>query len=137
MQLHASCAARRGVGVLIIGPPGSGKSRLVLKLIETGFLLVADDRVELTDAVASAPTGLRGLIEVRGLGLLRLPYLRFCRVHLVAVFQSPERFPSRTYDGLTGLPSIHLAEGHLFPRQISYALSSLLHPSSHPAGAFA
>lgn len=74
MLMHGSCAARSGEAVLFLGPPGAGKSDLVLRLIDRGWMLVADDQVELRPAgeelLAEAPAALRGLIEVRGLGLL-------------------------------------------------------------------
>lgn len=70
---HASCVARHGVAVLLLGGSGSGKSDLALRLLDRGFALVADDRVLLRDGLAFAPDALRGLIEVRGLGLLRVP----------------------------------------------------------------
>ncbi|WP_426954678.1 HPr kinase/phosphorylase [Muricoccus radiodurans] len=74
MLQHGSCAARDGAGVLLLGPPGSGKSDLVLRLTGAGWRLVADDQVLLRaegDAVrAAAPERLRGMIEVRGLGIL-------------------------------------------------------------------
>lgn len=95
--LHASCVARAGAlpgnrqdspqaspqaslkgslqGVLLLGPPGSGKSDLALRLIDRGFTLVADDQVLVQMGLAQAPAALAGLLEVRGLGLLRLPYL--------------------------------------------------------------
>jgi serine kinase of HPr protein (carbohydrate metabolism regulator) len=71
--------------VLIRGPAGSGKSRLALAIIEaaqTGLLpfarLVGDDRVHLEPChgrllVRPAPA-LAGLIEVRGLGIRRMPH---------------------------------------------------------------
>jgi HPr kinase/phosphorylase len=83
--VHASAVLVGVRGVLIRGPSGSGKSRLALELIEagrTGSLpltrLVADDRVHL-EAVAGRllarpAEALAGLIEVRGVGLLRLGY---------------------------------------------------------------
>jgi HPr kinase/phosphorylase len=74
MLQHASCAARGGTGVLLLGPPGAGKSDLLLRLTGAGWTLVADDQVLLRaegDGLrASAPPALRGMIEVRGLGLL-------------------------------------------------------------------
>ena len=82
MQMHGSCAARAEAGVLLLGPPGSGKSDLVLRLLDRGFALVADDRVEST-TFGSAPSALAGLLEVRGLGIVRLPYLSSCRLALV------------------------------------------------------
>jgi serine kinase of HPr protein (carbohydrate metabolism regulator) len=81
--VHASCVLVGARGVLIRGPAGAGKSRLALDLIDAagaGRLrlarLVADDRTELAASggrlIASAPANLRGLIEVRGLGIRRL-----------------------------------------------------------------
>lgn len=74
MLQHASCAARAGAGVLLLGPPGAGKSDLLLRLMGEGWSLVADDQVLLRaegDGLrASAPAALRGMIEVRGLGLM-------------------------------------------------------------------
>jgi HPr kinase/phosphorylase len=83
MQIHASCAAREGSGVLLLGPPGSGKSDLVLRLLDRGFMLVADDRVDIVDLVASPPASLAGLLEVRGLGVMRMPHLPRARLSLV------------------------------------------------------
>jgi HPr kinase/phosphorylase len=77
LTLHASAVAIRGRGVLILGPSGTGKSGLALALIGRGAALVADDRVTLTRAgdalLARAPAALVGLIEARGVGILRLP----------------------------------------------------------------
>ena len=72
--IHASCIALNGVGVLIIGPSGSGKSAMALKLMALGAQLVADDRT-IVDCVAgrvmaTCPPALSGLIEARGIGIL-------------------------------------------------------------------
>ena len=83
--VHASAVLVGPRAVLIRGPAGSGKSRLVLGLIEAarcGRLafarLVADDRVRLTSShgrlLARAPQGIAGLLEVRGLGIRRLDH---------------------------------------------------------------
>lgn len=74
MLLHASAVARGSDSVLLLGPPGSGKSDLALRLIREGWTLVADDqctlRLEDGGALrAEAPPALRGLLEVRGLGI--------------------------------------------------------------------
>ena len=45
-QIHATCIEVDGVGVLIRGASGSGKSDLALRLIDAGATLVADDRVD-------------------------------------------------------------------------------------------
>ncbi len=93
MRLHASCAARDGAGVLLLGPPGAGKSDLLLRLIDRGFSLVADDQVLIDGLLASPPSALAGLIEVRGLGLLRLPHLARARLALVVELRRGERLP--------------------------------------------
>jgi HPr kinase/phosphorylase len=115
--LHASVVAWRGRGLLILGASGAGKSSAALRLIDAGWMLVADDQVVIRldpsplgkgnhDEVvvdgadggvgpfrqpsglppppkgedrgalmfASAPPTLAGLLEIRGLGIQRLPY---------------------------------------------------------------
>ena len=72
---HGGCAAYRGMGVLLLGPPGAGKSDLLLRLLDReGWKLVADDQLLLRhrDGVllAQAPPALKGMLEVRGLGVL-------------------------------------------------------------------
>lgn len=64
-----------GLGVLITGESGLGKSELALELISRGHGLVADDAVELSRTVPNmiegqCPPLLQNLLEVRGLGLL-------------------------------------------------------------------
>ena len=95
MQIHGSCVSRESFGVLLLGPPGCGKSDLVLRLLECGFVLVADDRVNIANGVASAPPPLVGLLEVRGLGILRLPFVPSTKIALVADLTArAERLPS-------------------------------------------
>lgn len=76
--LHqASCVAVGGRGVLIKGPPGSGKSSLALALIDRGAQLVGDDGVRLSTRDgrlwAAPPPRIAELLEVRNLGLVTLP----------------------------------------------------------------
>ncbi|MFA5520697.1 MAG: HPr(Ser) kinase/phosphatase [Castellaniella sp.] len=64
-----------GLGVLIMGESGLGKSELALELISRGHGLVADDAVELMRSAPNmiegrCPPLLQNLLEVRGLGLL-------------------------------------------------------------------
>ncbi|SHF19984.1 Hpr(Ser) kinase/phosphatase [Loktanella atrilutea] len=75
--VHATAVAVADRAVLIRGASGRGKSGLALRMIALGAVLVADDRVVLTRrgglVHASCPAALRGLIEARGMGLLRTP----------------------------------------------------------------
>lgn len=87
MMVHGACVMIAGIGVLLRGASGRGKSDLALRLIDEGAVLVADDQVALIrdgDAVmASAPDALAGLLEARGVGLLRLPAVPAARLALV------------------------------------------------------
>ncbi len=78
VNIHATCVAIGGKGVLLLGPSGAGKSDLALRLIGRGAKLVADDRCELVVVrgvlTASAPKTIAGLLEVRGVGLVEYPY---------------------------------------------------------------
>ena len=73
--LHASCVAFQGRAVLIIGASGRGKSGLALQLMAFGAKLVSDDRTEVVleqgKLIARAPATIRGMIEARGVGILR------------------------------------------------------------------
>lgn len=86
--VHASAVAFGPEGAILIeGPSGSGKSWLAMMLIDQGADLVADDRTVLMAQggaiYARAPRPIAGLIEVRGMGLLRLAARRLARVRLV------------------------------------------------------
>lgn len=75
-RLRGTCIAVEGSGVLLRGPSGCGKSDLALRLIEAGARLVADDYTDVVEAsgriFAMPPSELRGLLEVRGIGIVRL-----------------------------------------------------------------
>lgn len=109
IELHASCVAAGGRGLLILGRPGAGKSTLALELAALGAALVADDRVALRrdgDAlIASAPPRLRGLIEARGVGVLRLPHAADTALTLALDLDATEdaRIPPRRSMGLLGV----------------------------------
>lgn len=95
LQIHATCVEISGAGILLLGPPGSGKSDLALRLIDGGARLVADDRTDLRRAgeglMASAPQTLAGRMEVRGLDIVSLPYVREARVRLAVDLVAPDR----------------------------------------------
>jgi serine kinase of HPr protein (carbohydrate metabolism regulator) len=72
--VHATSVAFGGRAVLILGPSGSGKSDLALRLFDRGFTLVSDDQTivhkDRHRLVASAPATIRGRMEVRGIGIV-------------------------------------------------------------------
>jgi HPr kinase/phosphorylase len=96
-QIHASCVAFGDRAVLIRGESGSGKSDLVLRLIDSeGYglgklamrgMLVADDQVVLTrrgEAVyASPPVTIAGKMEIRGQGIVEAPWVSDIAICLV------------------------------------------------------
>jgi HPr kinase/phosphorylase len=98
-RIHASCVAVGRRGVLILGASGAGKSRLALALVDRGAMLVADDVCELIQVGdglrAAAPARLAGVLELRGQGLIRLPFRLSVLVHLAveAAQASPDRMP--------------------------------------------
>jgi serine kinase of HPr protein (carbohydrate metabolism regulator) len=101
LLLHASAVGLDGKGVLLLGRSGRGKSDLALRLIDAGAVLIADDQVRLWRAgdrlIADAPRALAGLIEVRGLGIRRLPCEPVAAVGLVVDLGATdaERLPER------------------------------------------
>ena len=139
MQMHGSCVSRHGNGVLLIGPPGSGKSDLVLRLLGRGFDLVADDRVEIADGIARPPPPLAGLLEVRGLGIVCLPFVAETRLALMAELGALEpRLPPPARRDRLGLPCVRLdAAAASAPDRIILALDCALGRLSQVAGAFA
>jgi HPr kinase/phosphorylase len=142
--IHASAVLVGRRAVLIRGPSGSGKSLLGLELIEmarTGGLpfarLVADDRVLLEAAhgrlVARAPAALAGLIEVRGLGLMRLAHEASAVVGLVVDLAAtdaqrlPEPADRKTEINGIRLPRLAVASGMAaLPAVRAYILNDIL-----------
>jgi HPr kinase/phosphorylase len=113
MRFHASCAARQGPdgfdALLLLGPPGSGKSDFLLRLIHRGFMLVADDQVLVEEGLARAPERLLGLLEVRGMGIFAVPYIPEAPLRLVLrLGVQPERLPAPLLHPDLKLPEVLL-----------------------------
>ena len=117
-QIHGSCVAIGGKGVVLRGPSGSGKSDLALRLIDGGAELVADDRIELSvhdgRLIAAPPPTIAGLMEARGLGILHVAWRSDVAVRLVVDLvpaQEIERMPNNAVTTLEGiaLPLARLA----------------------------
>ncbi len=120
-RLHGSAVEVAGRGLLILGMSGAGKSRLALDLIGIGAGLIADDQVDLVrredQVILSAPEPIRGMIEARGLGLLRCPAVGPVPLHAVLDLDTLEesRLPEPAHRQVMGLsfPLIRTPEaGH-------------------------
>jgi HPr kinase/phosphorylase len=142
MRVHGSCVARDRAAVLLLGPSGSGKSDLALRLIGRGFALVADDQVLLDDRDVGAPDTLRGMLEVRGLGIFQdLPVTEGATLALVVDLVPAggvARLPKPAARDIAGVPGIAL---HAFEAsacdKIAWALDAALGQRAQRAGAFA
>ena len=101
MLLHASCVVINGNAVLLTGPPGCGKSDLALRLIDEGAQLLSDDqvllRLENDILVASSPSSIEGMIEIRHVGLAQMPFAAAAPVALVVELAASD-------EGLERLP---------------------------------
>lgn len=106
--LHATAVAIDGQAVLLCGRSGAGKSDLALRLIDRGAMLLGDDYVELavedSTVVAQAPARIAGRIEVRGLGLVVMPYVAKAVVALLVDLDGEvERLPGQATHELCGI----------------------------------
>jgi HPr kinase/phosphorylase len=77
-RVHGSMVDIRGIGVLIMGEPGVGKSECAIGLVERGYSLVADDTTLIRvnagrELIGTSPDLGRNFMEVRGIGLVDVP----------------------------------------------------------------
>lgn len=114
--VHATTVAIGGRAVMLVGPSGSGKSDLALRLIDRGARLVSDDYTELTLAdrilFAAAPKPIAGQMEVRGIGIVDMPHLDAVPVALVVCLDARvERMPEPATCTFAGcaIPAIALS----------------------------
>jgi serine kinase of HPr protein (carbohydrate metabolism regulator) len=117
-QVHATTIDLNGDGVMLRGPSASGKSDLGLRLIDAGAMLVADDRTDLTlsggQVHASVPKEIAGRMEVRGVGIVKVPTVAETRLALVVDLVGPqdvERLPEPATTDVLGVavPLVRLA----------------------------
>jgi hypothetical protein len=108
-NVHGSCVllaraatalgAPEDAGLLLLGESGAGKSDLALRLIEQGAMLVADDQVELSvrsgRLIGRAPQTLAGLIEVRRVGIIRVPHVSEAVICLAIALDPPNTLPGQ------------------------------------------
>ncbi|MBV7259418.1 HPr kinase/phosphorylase [Erythrobacter crassostreae] len=121
--VQASAVAIAGRVLMIEGPPGSGKSSLALALIDRGAKLIGDDAVTLSvdsgQIIASPPPNIAGLIEVRGIGLIKLPLGEPAPLSLILSLgekgpRLPETIAHREILGIS-IPTLPFLPGEIAP----------------------
>lgn len=143
--LHASVVALGHLGILIRGASGSGKSSLLLSLLDgnSSATLVADDRAHLAAdgdrLVASVPAAIAGKMEIRGFGIVQRPYVSAAVVDLVVDLLPLDKCPrmpseeeSRVILEGVALPRIFIAAGaHDGAARVKAALEHLADVNPH------
>ena len=96
-------------GVLILGDSGSGKSDLALRLIDNGATLISDDisicRKNSNNIYLYCPPEIKGLLEVREIGIITVPFVERIKLRLVVNLKSNnnERFPKDSTYRILGI----------------------------------
>jgi len=111
LNIHATLVSYKNKGILLMGPSGSGKSDLALRLItDYGAKLVADDRVDLfvknNRLCGCSPKNICKKLEIRGLGIANFPakkdvFIDIC-VELCLNRKDIERLPEAQYADFLG-----------------------------------
>jgi len=138
--VNGTAVAWRGEGILILGPSGSGKSDLTLRLIDSGATLIADDLVEMTrdreqlllSFPPEGPAELKGKMEIKGLGIMSVavapPGIPLALVVQATPPAEVELIPESLQSEWLGLPvttvRIHLLEPSA-PAKVRLALAKL------------
>lgn len=122
---QASAVAIDGRALILEGEPGVGKSSLALALIDRGAALIGDDGVTLAREgerlIASPAPNIEGLLEVRGVGLIRVPSVARVPVCLILALgeegeRLPDALPMRDILGVA-VPVLPFIPGAIAPAQ--------------------
>lgn len=137
--VHGTAIAIGGRAALIRGTSGAGKSDLALRCLGLGpsallpgpVQLVSDDQVVLVRQGlalrASAPEPIRGLLEVRGIGILNVGWVDDCELRLVVDLVADgacERLPER--DSTVAIAGVLLPRIAISPFEASAPLKLAL-----------
>lgn len=161
--IHATAIRLAGKGIVIRGPSGSGKSRLALALLtdadcwptrhaeradpravagDDATALISDDRLivkrDNDRLLAGPPTALAGLIEVRGMGLLSMPWCEGARLDLVIDLKplaKCDRLPTPQETRIDGvrLPAVGIPTGDLAHQKLMTGVALRLIGRRHAA----
>ena len=86
-RIHGTSIALGENGLLITGESGSGKSDLALRLIDSGATLISDDQTVCMKKETSihlfSMEKIYGLIEIRGIGLIKVPYIENIKLRMI------------------------------------------------------
>ena len=108
-RIHSSSIVIDDNGVLILGDSGSGKSDLALRLIDNGATLISDDisicRKNSNNIYLYCPSETKGLLEVREIGIITVPFVERIKLRLVVNLKSNnnERFPKDSCFRILGI----------------------------------
>ena len=140
-RLHGTAVEIDGCAVLLMGPSGSGKSDLALRLIDRGAKLVGDDAVILhrrdDTLFVRASGGIQNRIEVRGVGIFDMERAAECPLRLLIELGAdgerlPASWPLRDMKGWS-LPVLRLnAFAASAPIKVELALKSVVDEGLHP-----
>lgn len=139
--MHATAVAIDGQGVLLLGPSGSGKSDLALRLIDRGAQLISDDAVPIEVRnglpVLLAPANIAGKLEVRGIGIVSADHIASAPLRLmVQIANQLERMPPDDIAGVMAGYSVPLFHSLPFeasaPIKLEYALRAVIDAERWP-----
>ena len=108
-RVHSSAIVLEDNGILIIGDSGSGKSDLALRLIDSGATLISDDiticEKKKNLIYLSAPLETRGLLEVREVGIITVPFVEGIILRMIVKLEAGglERIPQKNKYKIFGL----------------------------------
>ncbi|WP_373475784.1 HPr kinase/phosphorylase [Sphingorhabdus sp.] len=135
ISVHATAIAINYHGVLLVGPSGSGKSDLALRLIDRGAVLVSDDIVYVEQSegkpLLRAAPNIEGRIELRGVGIIEVLHTKYAAMRMVAeMAPSYERIPPENLStDIAGysVPLVKIAALEASaPLKVEYALRSIV-----------
>ena len=134
-NIHATCIKAKSKGILLLGDSGTGKSDLALRMITMfSAKLVSDDRTDIRNdsgfIKASSPNILKGMLEVRGVGIVKFEHLKEVKVDLVVCLtnEKTERMPEKMVYELEGvkIPMFYLNSSDISAPSKIIAMLSLL-----------
>jgi len=108
-KVHSTSVVIEDAGVMITGKSGFGKSDLALRLIDSGATLISDD-VTICEKIGDSiflfpPYETKGLLEVREIGIMTVPYIENIKLSLLVELVETEidRLPQKSFTKLLNI----------------------------------